>query len=49
MVQFPIELLKLQNFSNEKVSISVSNFSIGNVNHVMIYVKVKLKQNFLIY
>lgn len=43
-MQFAVELFKLEKFPDEEVSVTVSHLCVGNVDHVVIDVEVKLEQ-----
>jgi len=43
-MQFTIQFFKLQYFANEKVSITMRYFCIGNVNHIVIDIEIQLKK-----
>lgn len=44
IMQFSVEFLKLEDFPDEKVAIAMGHFRIGDVDHIMINIKVQLKQ-----
>lgn len=44
-MQLPVDFFEFQNLPDEEIAVTVRNLSIGNVNHIVINVKVQLQQN----
>lgn len=45
MVQFPVQIFEFKYFSDEKVAVTMSDFSVRYVYHVVVNVKIELEKN----
>lgn len=43
-MQLPVYFLEFQNLPDKEITIAMRNFSIRNVNHIVINIKVQLQQ-----
>lgn len=46
-MKLTVELLELENLANEEITVTMSDLGVGDVDHIVIDVKVQLKQKMI--